>query len=176
MQPLSCPVTSSLPTTLSRANAGALLLVSAWLEHCRTGLCSHFPALPPTCPACWGCMQAARRWGVFTKGLQSKTQSTKSMQPAPPFSLRVPVWLCVSVPTWNQKQLFLDSKVTAVTNFKPRSQSTRSQENFNENGFLIWIKLRAFAITEERLGCLWPENPPFDSTRGKTQYGKCHLR
>lgn len=113
---------------------------------------------------------------MFTKGLQRKTQSTKSMQPAPPFSPRVPVRLGVSVPTWNQKQLFLDSKVTAVTNFKPRSQSTRSQENFNENGFLIWIKLRAFAITEERLGCLWPENRPFDSAQGKTQYGKCHLR
>lgn len=117
-------------------------------------LCCHPLALPVG-----GYTQTVRGWGVFTKGLQSKTQSTKVMYPAPLFSPRVPVRLCVSVPTWNQKQQFLDSEVTAVTNFKPRSQSTGSQENFNENGFLIWTKLRAFAVAEERLGCLWPENP-----------------
>lgn len=176
MQPLSCPVASSLPTRLSRAMPGALLLVSAWLEHCGIGLHSRVPALPPARPACWGDMQAVRGWGMFTKALQSKTQSTKSVQPVPPFSPRVPVWWGMSVPTWNQKQRFLDSEVTAVTNFKPRSQSTASQENFNENGFIIWTKLRAFAIAEECLGCLWPENSPSNSAQGKTQYGKCHLR
>lgn len=55
----------------------------------------------------------------------------------------------------------LASEVTSVTNFKNRSQSTGAQDNFNENGLLIWTKLKVFAITEECLGCVWPENPSF---------------
>lgn len=159
---------------LHRANAGALLLVLARLERCRTGYRSRVPALPPARPAWQGCVQAARGWAAFVKGSQSKTQSTESTQPAPSLSPRVLAG--VSVPTWNQKQRFLDSEVAAVTNFKPRSRCTRSRENFNENGFLIWTELRVFAIAEERLECLGPENPPFNSAQGKTPYGKCHLR
>lgn len=45
MQPLSCPVTSSFATPLGRANAGSLLLVLVWLEHCRIGLYLCVPAL-----------------------------------------------------------------------------------------------------------------------------------
>lgn len=70
--------------------------------------------------------------------------------------------LNVRIPQFHMEseQRFLDSKVAALTNFKPRSQSSGSQENLNERGFLTWRELRAFAITEERLGCLWPENTP----------------
>lgn len=43
-----------------------------------------------------------------------------------------------------------DPKVTAGTDFQPVSQSTGSEENFNEDGCLVWMKLSAKA-TKQRL-------------------------
>lgn len=133
MQTLSCPVASSFAAPLGRANAGALLLVLVWLEHCRIGLYLCVPALLADCEG-MGCVQ---------EGIAKLNPVYQGHATCNPLLPRLLVQLRVSVPTWNQKQRFLDSGVTAVTNFKPRSQNTRSQENFNESGFLIWTKGRA---------------------------------
>lgn len=141
--------------------AGAVQHLALLLSlHC------HPPALPGR--------EAVGGWGLLLSVLPSKTQSAKSTQPAPLLPTGASTAGCEGT-DMEPGAAVLASEVTGVTDFKNRSHSTGSQENFNENGFLTWTKLKVFAITEECLGCLWPENPPFDSAQGKTQYGNVTL-
>lgn len=116
MQPLSCPVTSSFATPLGRANAASCSSMAGALQDRTLSLCSCI-----ACSASWGVDADCEGMGCVHKGIAELNQVYQGHATCIPLLLRELVQLCVSVPTWNQKQWFLDSGVTAVTNFKPRS-------------------------------------------------------